>query len=290
VNFDILRGLGLPPRCVGWQYEQRYGKATKVCKKHKTGGNASVSIPATWGTLEQAIDGYYKHGFAGIGVVLDGTDMTALDLDKCVDMSTGKIELWAKDIIITANSYTEYSPSYTGIRILTYGNKPVGRCRKGDIEMYNNGRFVTLTGNVLDDGHAVIEHRQDEINVIHAKYLFTPVFTPQLAYTGQSPELSFDDQDLILKACRDDRFQRVWSGSWQGLYVSQSQADFYLINKLIFWCGKDPACIDQLFRQSGLYRPKWERRGAADIEAAISTFKGSTWPEVQATRRRSYAG
>ena len=44
-------------------------------------------------------------------------------------------------------------------------------------------------------------------------------------------------------------------------YASRSEADFALASTLAFWCGPDANRIERLMRQSGLTRPKWERRG-----------------------------
>ncbi|HEY2182488.1 MAG TPA: hypothetical protein VGH09_12525 [Solirubrobacteraceae bacterium] len=47
---------------------------------------------------------------------------------------------------------------------------------------------------------------------------------------------------------------------WCGRHVGDhSQADMALCNELARWCGPDPERIDALFRESGLYRGKWER-------------------------------
>ncbi|MER3407664.1 MAG: hypothetical protein C4292_02435, partial [Nitrososphaera sp.] len=51
--------------------------------------------------------------------------------------------------------------------------------------------------------------------------------------------------------------RRLWDGDWGG-YPSQSEGDLALISHLLWWCGGDTARADALFRQSGLYRPKWD--------------------------------
>ena len=56
-----------------------------------------------------------------------------------------------------------------------------------------------------------------------------------------------------------DRIWKLWQGEWEGDYTSQSDADLALCSHLAFYCGPNPDKIDELFRQSGLYRDKWER-------------------------------
>ena len=70
------------------------------------------------------------------------------------------------------DSYTEVSPSGTGIRIICRGNLPPGARRKGPVEMYDESspRYLTITGHVLD-GLGEIRDRQAEIEAVHAEYL-----------------------------------------------------------------------------------------------------------------------
>jgi primase-polymerase (primpol)-like protein len=55
-------------------------------------------------------------------------------------------------------------------------------------------------------------------------------------------------------------FQSLWAGEWRDRYGSQSEADLALCSLLAFWCDYDAARVDHLFRQSALYREKWERK------------------------------
>ncbi len=76
---------------------------------------------------------------------------------------------------------------------------------------------------------------------------------------GRSSTLS----DLIARASRarnGARFARLFAGTWEGDHASQSEADLALCASLAFWTGKDADQIDSCFRQSGLFRPKWDER------------------------------
>ena len=61
-------------------------------------------------------------------------------------------------------------------------------------------------------------------------------------------------------------------------YPSQSEADIALCNHLAFWTGNDATQIDRIFKESGLYREKWDKKhfgdgrtyGQATIQKAIS--------------------
>lgn len=89
------------------------------------------------------------------------------------------------------------------------------------------------------------------------------------------------DEEVIAKiglSRQAKSFDRLYSGDITG-YPSQSEADLVIHNSLAFWTGKNPEQMDRLFRESGLFRPKWdERRGAQTygemtIEKAIKGCK-----------------
>jgi len=74
---------------------------------------------------------------------------------------------------------------------------------------------------------------------------------------------SLTDEEIIQRLQQNHRTAALWAGNWQAFpqYPSQSEADQALCNDLVFWGGRDAERVDRLFRQSGLYRPKWEREG-----------------------------
>lgn len=112
---------------------------------------ARTDDPSTWSDFAKAVIVAQDSGWTvGIGFVfIDADPYVGIDLDKCRDPATGSIEDWALEIIRKLNSYTEISPSGTGAKIIIRGTKPGPKCRKGNIEIYETGRFFTLTGQVL---------------------------------------------------------------------------------------------------------------------------------------------
>ena len=194
-------------------------------------------------------------------------DLCGVDLDKCLDPETGEIEGWAQEIIEELDSYTEISPSGTGVHILVRGELPEGRNRKGRFEAYDRGRYFTVTGKHLSGTPQSIESRQEELQGVvrrvfgeasangHTK----PVAAAELVDNGLS------DEEIIRKALaasNGERFSRLWDGDTDG-YGSHSEADLALCGMLAFWTGGDAARIDTLFRQSG----STARSGTARITA-----------------------
>lgn len=221
---------------------------------------ASVSDPSTWRDFETAwksIDN--KSG--GIGFIFTDCDPYCfIDLDHCID-ENGIIEPKSKQIIDKLNSYTEKSQSGLGIHIIVKAGLPEGSGnRKGNFEIYDKGRYACMTGNVLQDYPVIIEERQEQVNQICSEIFGKP--EPVQKPSRQEPSTSnLSDQEIIEKASKAknaDKFNRLIAGQWQGEYPSQSEADLALCCGLAFWTP-DADQIDRLFRQSGLYRGKWDR-------------------------------
>jgi putative DNA primase/helicase len=232
----------------------------------RTGRLASSTKPEAWCPFEEALQAYKRGRFDGLGFVLrwdQDHNLVAIDLDKCRDPDTGEMEEWAREIINTLNSYTEVSPSGRGVRIILRGKLPPTGRKKGKYENYETGRYVTITGHHIEGTPTTIETRQAELEKVHRQ-----VFGSQEdnhAGNGDSnrPQtpLDLDDAEIIRRAGRTKsgaKFRRLWSGDLSG-HGSKSEADLALCNYLAFWCGNDPARIDGLFRQSGLFRSKWQR-------------------------------
>src|SRR5262245_30474238 len=63
------------------------------------GQHAKSNDPSTWCRFPQALDGVLIGKFDGLGYMLSGTQVAAVDLDKCRDAATGALEQWASDIV-----------------------------------------------------------------------------------------------------------------------------------------------------------------------------------------------
>lgn len=140
---------------VGWRGEWRVDasgkrKWTKIPTIAGTDANASSTNPETWCSFEAALDAYEAGVGSGLGFVFTANDsFVGVDLDHARDKDTGMVAVWAQDIIDNMDSYTEVSPSGTGVHIIVRGTLPNGRRRKDDVEMYSTGRFFCMTGAVI---------------------------------------------------------------------------------------------------------------------------------------------
>jgi primase-polymerase (primpol)-like protein len=116
---------------------------------------ASSTDATTWSDYQTAKAS--KHG-DGLGFVLNGDGIICIDLDHCVTNVNGKIFLSTGAQVIVdsmADSYVEISPSGTGLHIWGRANLDKGHrftYMNQSVEIYPNGRFLTMTGNVYRNG------------------------------------------------------------------------------------------------------------------------------------------
>ncbi len=118
---------------VGWRYgRERSGRREKVPVDLATGQYAKVNEAETWITFAKAKEAleHSEHGIDGIGFVFTRDDpFVGIDLDNCRDPRTGEIEPWANEIVKGINSYTEVSPSGSGVHIIIEADLPADAAR-----------------------------------------------------------------------------------------------------------------------------------------------------------------
>jgi hypothetical protein len=302
---NIPNDLKQQPHWVCW----RPDKAPMNPKQPDIG--AKSNNPSTWGTFEEAKETFLQHpDLAGVGFMFK-YGYIGIDIDDCFD--EGKLNDEAEKVVKMMNAYTEKSPSGEGLHILFKGKKPGTKCKKNHYEIYDHARYFTVTGDRLNDTPADIENRVEEGRSFYwqhiepkqtptqsiqpqeasaqptepeAKTVDTqeappPQFTESKAITRPQIESTADlsDDDLINKAMQAKNgaaFQILWNGDIGG-YKSPSEADLALCAMLAFWANCDVTIIDRLFRQSSLYRKKWDERhgektyGQATIEKAVAS-------------------
>jgi putative DNA primase/helicase len=261
------------PRWVGWNYETRGHQTTKVpYMPSDPGTKASVADPTTWGSFQEAFAAYEDGKADGIGFVL-GEGITGVDLDKCRDPETEVIEPDMRQIITDLDSYTEVSPSGTGVHVLVRGSLPPGRRRKGAVEMYSEGRYFSMTGDHVEGRPTTIQERAEALASVHARIFSTKPAQPDLPVGIAVSEIS--DTELLQRArsaANGSKFIQLWSGDTSD-YHSQSEADLALCSFLAFWARKDASRLDHLFRQSRLMRPKWDENHGEKTYGAITIGK-----------------
>ena len=213
----------------------------KIPKNPKTGRNLSGPYD-TWGVdFETAVKAIKNRKFDGLGFVFKSDNTyCGIDLDKCV--VNGSLSNDAKRMVKICESYSEISPSGSGVHIIVKnsGNKRISLKRR-EIEVYSSDRYFTVSGSHLNG---------DEIREIDVERAIHSYMNP----------LPNDVSLLIGKIgeSEGERFLRLWRGEWEGAYGSQSEADMALCS-IIAKSEKRPDVLDRAFRHSGLFRTKWDR-------------------------------
>jgi putative DNA primase/helicase len=247
------------PHWVVWKAELDEGKSKKVpYNPNYRLARASVKLPTSWGSLPEALSALESGNFSGIGFMIT-PPLVLLDLDHSVDKPTGTItDPQAAEIVRDLNSYTEVSPSRTGLHILAYASVP-GKNIHTAIELYGQDRFTTITTNHFAGTPATIEQRQDAIASLYHRFA-PPVHETIIQNTSGGVRTGTTMTELPGEAAHDAVLQRLLAGDITG-YPSQSNADFVLVLKLLHWTGDDVVLTRRLFLASGLYRPgKTERK------------------------------
>lgn len=238
-----------------------------------TGYGAKSNDPSTfvsYPVLLQHIQHYLSYdengkqmGGVGLGIF---KGFSAVDIDHCVS-EDGTISEMARDIINYCKSYTEYSPSKTGIRIIFKTDIKIDKNlyyinnHKNGLEIYisdNTNKFVTITGNRISDEYSDVN--KIDITYILEKYM--------------KRESSFDIDKVLEK---DDKLRELWNSVASGSHGNESETDMALCCKLAFYFRGDESKIDRYFRMSPYYaskdsahKQKWERD-----DYRYSTIKGA---------------
>lgn len=228
-----------------------------------TGGQAMSNNPETWSDFETAVRA--SRNYSGIGFMFSGSGYFGVDLDDCkpeIEAFFGGEKNFVHDFVIGLESYTELSQSGNGLHIICRGKLPEGARRRGKFEMYDKGRYFIMTGNPLDsDVIFPVRDCTESIKPLHKKYLSSEKTAPKPIKKAEIPaDLStFEIIEKALVSKSGDKFKRLYSGDFSD-YASQSEADLAFCNMLAFWCGRDITKMDDIFRNSGLMRDKWDRK------------------------------
>lgn len=261
-----------------WKLENVNGRPSKV-PYSITGRRASTTDPGTWGSFDEVKSKYEAGGYDGIGFVFTENDpFCAIDLDHCKE--GGKIKKEAEEIIRKFNSYAEYSPSGEGVHIIIKAKLNGRHNRKGDIEIYDQKRYFTFTGQHIFFCPLKIEERQKELEEFYKEvFKVLPFDHPSSRVERENKEdrtINITKKlinDVLggLNSIRDTQeFVDLFNGNWQGRYPSQSEADFVFV-KLILKATNSENAVIALWLASKLYREKLEREDY--IERTIKRAK-----------------
>lgn len=276
-----------------WRYEPNAkGDLTKV-PYSVDGRRASSTDPVTWSTFEKVTAVYVRGGYSGVSfAVCEHDPYLGVDLDHC--LIDGQLDPLRASWVESLSSYTEITPSGEGLRVWVRAVVPGERKKNSqqDVELYDDKRFFTVTGNHFAGTPTTIKNRQGAVTALYNQLFPQPSTVTQPRPTTP---ITLDDQELLnrmFSARNGAAIRALWAGDLSA-HGSPSEADLALCNHLAFWTGRDAERMDRFFRQSGLMRDKWDQRarsGETYGQGTISRAIDATREVYSTNRGRSDAG
>ena len=273
------------PIWVMWRYEND----TKVPYSAKTHCRTGSDQPHKnqWVTYDQAYDVAKANRFDGVGFIVPEGYMV-IDLDNPTDE-------YAKEIHSLVPSYMEVSPGGEGRHIIAKVNLEKIPRKKGKLdnsfyvnnqkrktEIYIGGatnHFMTFTGKAVDSSK-VADCTDGVVQFLH-KYM-------KKDSAAELPDADIEDYeiddleameilDIARRAKNAEKFCKLYDKGDISDYGSHSEADIALCNYLAFYSQGNAYAIDKLFRESALYRDKWERDDyrITTIQKSVALCKGN---------------
>jgi len=262
---NIPNELKLNGLWCGWKLTDK----GKVPFNLLTGQYAKSNDETTFSTYPTLLNNIHKYlkfdesgkqtGGVGLGIF---RGYSAIDIDHCID-ENGQMSEMALDIITFCNSYTEYSPSKTGVRIIFKTNVKIDKelyyinNHNCGLEIYisnNTNKFVSITGNKISG---------DAINDIDITYILN-----RYMKRGQ-----FNLESALKK---DSKLNELWNKQAPGSHSDESESDMALCCKLAYYLHNDEQLIREYFEKSPYYQSKdAEHKKKWNNGYAIETIRGA---------------
>jgi predicted P-loop ATPase len=231
------------------------------------GYKASSTNPKDWTTYENI-----KKVSEDVGIVFTPKmDLLGIDIDHC--LVDNKIEHAEKekiaDLILEADTYTEVSPSGSGLHLFLsisdVGGLELTGNKKAPFEIYTAGRYFTFTGNVYGEEREVRTVTKEE-----ALKILSIIGYPwkveeedhEKTNLGAPEEFDLTDRTKKMYASKSgDAIRRLYDGDISAYGDDQSRADAAFLSHLSFWFNNDPVIMNEYWLRSPLgSRKKTQKR------------------------------
>lgn len=230
-----------------------------------SGTHAASTDPEHWTTFDTVMLTFEesRSKFDGIGFVF-ANGYAGIDLDECLTDADGEhlLSTFAQQSIAKLSTYTEISPSGTGIHCIGKGVLPQGFNRQingNKIEAYSSGRYFTFTGLSWHEKPLAVNDIQPSIDKLVATFKAMDD-KPSAPIKTEMPLFAVSDR--LKSALKQPKISDLFYGSTLAHGGDDSAADLALCSLLAFYTDGTDSCLDEMFRQSSLFRPKWdESRG-----------------------------
>src|SRR5215208_1505660 len=148
------------------------------------------------------------------------------------------------------------------------------------VEVYDSKRFVVMTGKRIGE-HREPLGREEQLEWL-CQRLWIKAERMHTRPPSESRAHDLEDEALLDRA-RNARtgakFTKLFDDGDISGHESASNADFALLNMLVFWTAGDPERIGRLFEMSALYRSKSDGKHAGyvglSVRNALASYKGA---------------
>jgi hypothetical protein len=248
--------------------------------------NARSNDPSTWGSYADAVAAVAAGNADGVGYVLKGSDIGAIDLDHCVDKDNGKLAPWAERLQNEAfGAYQEITVSGAGLRIIgkvsgpeTHRKFTFDRKTGAGIELYRNTtRYITVSGKEMGGPCTELPPLDELIDRLLERHGQNP---DGLDSNDAGPQQSASIDDIIRSGApegsRSELFQKVvWSLAGKGWSIDQ------ITDKLARYPnGIAAKYADRLNTEVSRSYEKWRSRKRAAASGSESPASATAWPQI----------
>lgn len=253
-----------------WKVDESTGRAEWAKLPMQASGQAAKSNdPVTWATFKDALNAWdtARSSFDGIGFMFTPeSKVVGVDVDNCVEPDESgelRINKIGARVIELLDSYTELSPSGSGIHVLVKAELAEAlKDSKTGVEVYNKGRYFTVTGSLWSD-FIPVQDRTEQLRQMVEGIRKAKAAPAKNGSSQHSPVASLTVDDRLKKAFAAQNGQsiaRLFHGDTSDYNGDDSAADLALCSKLAFWCENRSDMLDTMFRQSRLMRDKWDQK------------------------------
>lgn len=247
----------------------------------KTGYPAKFKDESERVHFSEALELLEKHKCKGVGFVFtQDAPYIGIDLDNVLENGQIKkaIEPEILSVLNALDSYTEISPSGNGLHvILEKKGVVIAKNRRFELngvavgfEVYSQNKVFRMTGNVFQKRKFLFEAGLG-FDWFYSKYFKEKETKKPLAPAIVEPSFSCDSELTISQIIEKlekshpqgaEELRALYFGGWEDLGKwgeDHSKADLALCAILAFWYNRDATKIDALFRESALFREKWDK-------------------------------
>ena len=269
------------------------GRLEKFLIDVHTGKFAESDNPETWTDFDTACEYAKEHGGVALAYALDGKDNIAcIDLDHCIGEDGERSPLAEEVLSKCGETYTERSLSGKGIHVFgkTKGSDLRSFSKEGDMEYYQDGRFIAMTGDGAETS-CLKSLDTPEMKEVLERKLERRTEWKNIG-KGEAGLTQMEDHELLEKAFsarNGDTVRRLYNG--EDLRHNHSNSDMSLMNYLAFYSGGNVEQMTRIFATSGLYRP--EKHASYYEHTAIKAAKDTphyTPPKAPASAPKSSGG